>query len=76
MCNHCSEDPRDGLHGGALALAGLRDLVGDVRQGGGGFDQVGPAELGELLDMVTRRIERAADQLQDYVPRGFTPPAE
>jgi len=54
----------------------LRDLVGDVRQGGGGFDQVGPAELGELLDMVTRRIERAADQLQDYVPRGFTPPAE
>ena len=76
MCNHCSEDPRDGLHGGALALAGLRDLVGDVRQGGGGFDQTGPAELGELLDMVTRRIERAADQLQDYVPRGVTPPAE
>ena len=75
MCNHCSEDPRDGLQGGALALAGLRDLVGDVRQGGG-FDQTGPAELGELLDMVTRRIERAADQLQDYVPRGFTPPAE
>lgn len=74
MCNHCSEDPRDELHGGVQALVGLRDLVADVQQGSGSFDLADPAGFGALLDMVAQRLERASEKLQDYVPRGVTPP--
>ena len=71
MCNLCSSDPRDELVYGARALAGIRDLVADAQRGGKKFDSTGPSELRELLDMVTARIERAAGQLEDYVPREF-----
>ena len=73
MCNQCSSDPRDELVYGARALAGIRDLVADVQRGGKQFDSTGPSELGELLDMVTTRIERAAGRLEEYVPRDFKP---
>ncbi len=69
MCNHCSEDPRDTLHDGAKALAGLRDLVGDCARAGLQFDQTRPHELSVLLQMVSSKIDDANLRLQDYVPR-------
>ena len=69
MCNQCHEDPRDELTYGAKALLGIRDLVTEVYQGKNEFTVVEPGGLAELLDMVHLRIERAAMQLQDYVPR-------
>jgi hypothetical protein len=69
MCNQCSEDPRDTLHDGAKALAGLRDLVGDISRGGVQFDQSGPVELEALLRMVAAKIDDANTRLQDYIPR-------
>jgi hypothetical protein len=76
MCNHCTQDPRDQLHEGALALRAITDLVSDIRTSGGKFDCTGPTELAELLDMVRQRIDQAADGLGDYVPRGWKPPQE
>ena len=74
MCNHCSSDPRDDLVYGSKALGAIRDLVSDVKMGGHGFERTGPAELSELLDIVGERIQKAADRLQDYVPRDGKPP--
>lgn len=73
MCNHCTADPRDDLVYGTKALMGIRDLVSDVNMGGNGFERTRPGELAELLDIVGDRIQRAADKLQDYVPRGDMP---
>jgi hypothetical protein len=70
MCNHCTENPRDTLHDGAMALAGLRDLVGDIARTGKQFDQVRPHELSVLLRIVSDKIDDANLRLQDYVPRG------
>jgi hypothetical protein len=69
MCNHCTSDPRDDIIYGSKALDCIRDLVSDVHMGGNGFERTRPAELSELLDIVGQRIHRAAERLQDYVPR-------
>lgn len=56
-------DLYDELDGAVDALAGIRDLVVDASAPGKQFSIVRPAELGELLDMVERRLRRAVDQL-------------
>lgn len=76
MCNHCTQDPRDQLHEGRLALRGLADLVLDLRSAGGSFEAVAPTEFAELLDLVATRIDRAADGMAGYVPRGWKPPLD
>jgi hypothetical protein len=75
MCNHCTNlDPRDEIVYAAIALDGIRHLVSDVGVDKPQFDLTGPRELAELLDMVHKRISGAADKLQGYVPRDWTPP--
>lgn len=69
MCNHCTEDPRDELVYGAMALEGIQNLVRDAGDQNPQFHITGPRELAELLDMVHQRISAAADKLQNYVPR-------
>ena len=69
MCNQCNTDPRDDLVYGARALNGLADLLSDIDQGGKGFERTRPGELGELLDLVRERLDRAAAQMQGYIPR-------
>jgi hypothetical protein len=67
-------DPRDEVMSGANALAGLRDLVVDAARSGhphGQFVNTRPEELGELLDMVSRRISAAAERLQEFRPPGW-----
>ncbi len=64
------DDPRDELIHGVAALGGIRGLVAELAAAGGGFDCVAPYELAELLDMVEGRLRHAANEIQDYVPRG------
>ena len=45
------------------ALCGLRDLVQEAARGDARFDLVQPTELGELLEMVTNRMEPAVQRL-------------
>ena len=61
-------DPRDELAYGLLALGGICDLCADVSRAGKGFDCTGPAELGELLDMVRARLAAAVKQLDHWRP--------
>jgi hypothetical protein len=69
MCTKCNEDPRDELAYAVNALAGIRDLVGDIGSERTQFHMVGPRELAELLRMVSDRLEPAVEKLQGYVPR-------
>lgn len=70
MCTDRAPDPRDEIEWGLRALRALRDLVQEAGRADDRFDLVRPFELGELLDMVTRRLDPAAERLRDYVPRG------
>lgn len=69
MCNQCNTDPRDDLVYGTRALDGLAGLLSDIDMGGKGFERTRPGELGELLDLVRERLDRAANNIQGYVPR-------
>ena len=70
MCNHCTSDPRDALGDASRALRGLYQLLAD-RQ----VVLAGDAELPKLVELIVDRLEPAVIALQDYVPRGWTPPA-
>lgn len=67
-------DPRDDLAYGLKALVGLHDLMQDAGRASRQFDLAGPGELSELLGLVVERLETAAEALQSYVPRDWTPP--
>lgn len=76
MCNHCDEDPRDGIHAGLRALRGLVDLVGEAANGPhpNDFKLLQPDGLAELLRMVDDRLQHAGARIHEYVPRGFKAP--
>lgn len=65
MCNRCSRDPRDAIGEADRALFGLRVLLSELPP-----DADVPASgIGPLLALIHDRMEGAADQVQDYVPR-------
>lgn len=68
-------DPRDELINGVSALAAIRDLVADAAGTGHRFDCTAPVDLAELLSMVEARLRVSAQEVQNYVPRDWTPPA-
>lgn len=68
MCNQCNADPRDDMLFGTRALRGLSDLLSDIDMGGKGFERTRPGELGELVDLICERLDRASTKLQGYLP--------
>ena len=70
MCNHCTSDPRDEVGTAASALVGLLHLLAEGRSNG----TVPVDGLAALCGLIEDRLSPAAQQLQDYVPRGLAPP--
>lgn len=75
MCNRCSQGPRDALNDAARAFEGLRDLLCDAtgrdkRQ----YEAVGPDGLFAIVSLIDEKLRIATAGMDNYVPRGWTPP--
>lgn len=70
MCTDTCPDPRDAAIYATRALRGLQIMLADRPA-----VCAGDAELPLLLEIINDRLEPAVQQLQDYVPRNWTPPA-
>jgi hypothetical protein len=69
MFSPSSQDPRDAIGQASRALRGLQILLSDRP-----FVVAGDAELPNLVGLIADRLEPAAHEIRDYVPRDWTPP--
>ena len=65
MCNHCSPDPRDRIGEAERALWGLRSLVNQISPNG----DISSEGIGAIIGLIHDRLDGAATDISDYVPR-------